>query len=203
MDYTNQLINTGKLNDVGAYTRTNVASSYRAGFEIEAGFQILKNLTLQLNFTYSRNRIANFTEYYDNYDTGLQDSIVHGETDISYSPDAIGGFTISYSPLKNLFFDLTGKLVSQQFLDNTSNANRILKPFFTNDFRVRYSVMIKKLVKIDLNMVVNNFTNRMYEPNGYTYSYVYGGALTTSNNYYPMAGINVMGGIVVTVGDLK
>lgn len=203
MDYTNQLINTGKLNDVGAYTRTNVASSYRAGFEIEAGFQILKNLTLQLNFTYSRNRIANFTEYYDNYDTGLQDSIVHGETDISYSPDAIGGFTISYSPLKNLFFDLTGKLVSQQFLDNTSNANRILKPFFTNDFRVRYSVMIKKLVKIDLNVVVNNFTNRMYEPNGYTYSYVYGGALTTSNNYYPMAGINVMGGIVVTVGDLK
>ncbi len=203
MDYTNQLINTGKLNDVGAYTRTNVASSYRAGFEIEAGFQILKNLTLQLNFTYSRNRIANFTEYYDNYDTGLQDSIVHGETDISYSPDAIGGFTISYSPLINLFFDLTGKLVSQQFLDNTSNANRILKPFFTNDFRVRYSVMIKKLVKIDLNVVVNNFTNRMYEPNGYTYSYVYGGALTTSNNYYPMAGINVMGGIVVTVGDLK
>lgn len=203
MDYTNQLINTGKLNDVGAYTRTNVASSYRAGFEIEAGFQILKNLTLNLNFTYSRNRIADFIEYYDNYDTGVQDSIIHGETDISYSPDAIGGFTISYSPVKNLYFELTGKFVSQQFMDNTSNEGRILKPFFTNDFRVRYGVTIKKLVKIDLNVVVNNFTNRLYEPNGYTYSYVYGGALTTSNNYYPMAGINVMGGIVVTVGDFK
>jgi iron complex outermembrane receptor protein len=203
MDYTNQLINTGKLNAVGANTRTNVASSYRAGLEIEAGFQILKNLTLNLNFTYSRNRIQNFVEYYDNYDTGIQDSIVHGETDISYSPDAIGGFTISYSPVKNLYFDLTGKFVSQQFLDNTSNQGRILKPFFTNDFRVRYGVTIKKLVKVDFNVVLNNFTNRLYEPNGYTYSYVYGGALTTSNNYFPMAGINLMGGIVVTVGDFK
>jgi len=203
MDYTNQLVNTGKLNDVGAYTRTNAASSYRAGFEIEAGFQILKNLTLNLNFTYSRNRISNFVEYFDNYDTGVQDSVVYTETDISYSPDAIGGFTISYSPVKNLYFDLTGKFVSQQFMDNTSNQNRILKPFFTNDFRVRYGILIKGVVKIDLNVVVNNFTNRLYEPNGYTYSYVYGGAFTTSNNFYPMAGLNLMGGIVVTVGDLK
>lgn len=203
MDYTNQLVNTGKLNDVGAYTRTNAANSYRAGFEIEAGFQILKNLTLNLNFTYSRNRIQNFVEYYDNYDTGVQDSVIYTETDISFSPDAIGGFTISYSPVKNLYFDLTGKFVSQQFMDNTSNQNRILKPFFTNDFRVRYGVLIKNLVKVDFNLVVNNFTNRLYEPNGYTYSYVYGGVTTTSNNYYPMAGINVMGGIVVTVGDLK
>lgn len=203
MDYSNQLINTGKLNAVGAYTRTNVESSYRAGFEIEAGFQILKNFTLNLNFTYSRNRIQNFVEYYDNYDTGVQDSIIHGETDISFSPDALGGFTISYSPVKNLHFDLVGKFVSQQFLDNTSNATRILKPFFTNDFRVRYGVLIKNLVKIDFNVVVNNMTNRMYTPNGYSYSYVSGGALTTSNNFYPMAGINVMGGIVVTVGDAK
>ena len=203
MDYTDQLINTGKLNDVGAYTRVNVASSFRAGFEIEAGFQVLKNLTLNLNFTYSKNKIQNFTEYYDNYDTGVQDSIVHGQTDIAYSPDAIGGFTISYSPVKNLWFDLTGKLVSQQFMDNTSNQGRILKPFFTNDFRIRYGVVIRKMVKVDFNVVVNNFTNRMYEPNGYTYSYVYGGALYTSNNFYPMAGINVMGGIVVTVADFR
>ncbi len=203
MDYSNQLINTGKLNDVGAYTRTNVESSYRAGFELEAGFQILKNLTLNLHFTYSRNRIQNFVEYYDNYDTGFQDSVVYEETDISFSPDAIGGFTISYSPVKNLFFDLTGKFVTQQFLDNTSNQNRILQPFFTNDFRIRYGVTIKKVVKIDFNVVVNNFTNRLYEPNGYTYSYVSGGALVTSNNYYPMAGINVMGGVMVSIGDFK
>jgi iron complex outermembrane receptor protein len=203
MDYSNQLVNTGKLNSVGAYTRTNVASSYRAGFEIEAGFQILKNLTLNLHFTYSRNRIQNFVEYFDNYDTGVQDSVVYKETDISYSPDAMGGFTITYSPVKNLFFDLTGKFVSQQFMDNTSNQSRILRPFFTNDFRVRYAILIKSLVKIDLNVVVNNFTNRLYEPNGYTYSYVYGGALVTSNNFYPMAGINLMGGLSITVGDFK
>ena len=34
MYYEDQLVNTGKLNDVGAYIRTNVDESYRTGVEI-------------------------------------------------------------------------------------------------------------------------------------------------------------------------
>ena len=37
---------------------------------------------------------------------------------------------------------------------------------------------------------VNNILDVKYEPNGYTYSYIYSGATTTSNNYFPMAGRN-------------
>src|SRR5690606_31838293 len=36
MFYRDQLILTGKINDVGAYTRSNVDESYRAGIELEA-----------------------------------------------------------------------------------------------------------------------------------------------------------------------
>ena len=42
---------------------------------------------------------------------------------------------------------------------------------------------------------VMNIFDEMYEPNGYTFSYYYGGSLQTENFYYPMAGINFMVGI--------
>ena len=42
MDYTNQLVPTGKLNNVGAYIRNNVKKSFRKGIEIE-GFTKIKD----------------------------------------------------------------------------------------------------------------------------------------------------------------
>lgn len=197
MDYTNQLVQTGKINDVGAYTRTNAPSSYRLGIEISGAVNILKSLKLSANFTFSQNKIRDFTEFIDNYDTGVQDTVRHGTTDISFSPDFISGFTLSWSPVKRLEMDITGKFVSRQFMDNTSNTGRSLDPYFTNNFQVRYTLPIKKMFEIGFNLVVNNFTNRMYAPNGYTFSYTYGGTLTTENWYYPQAGINMMGGITL------
>ena len=40
MLYKNQLVLTGKINDVGSYTRINVPNSYRAGIELQAGADI-------------------------------------------------------------------------------------------------------------------------------------------------------------------
>ena len=77
MNYTNQLVLTGQINDVGGYTRTNAESSYRAGVEIEAGYLIFDNLSVTANITFSQNRIQQFTEYVDNYDTYIQDEIKH------------------------------------------------------------------------------------------------------------------------------
>ena len=37
----------------------------------------------------------------------------------------------------------------------------------------------------------------MYTPNGYTFSYVAGGALTTENFYYPMAPANFVFGVTI------
>ena len=56
MDYTDQLILTGKVNDVGSYTRSNIKESYRTGIEIEAAVQFYQKLVLQGNFTLSENK---------------------------------------------------------------------------------------------------------------------------------------------------
>ena len=45
--------------------------------------------------------------------------------------------------------------------------------------------------------MLNNVLNKAYESNGYTYSYIYGGANTTQNFYYPQAGFNWLLGVNV------
>ena len=57
MNYTNQLVITGQINNVGEAIRTNVAKSYRAGLEIQGGIQINNNLKLAANVTISKNKI--------------------------------------------------------------------------------------------------------------------------------------------------
>lgn len=201
MDYTNQLILTGKINDVGAYTRINIPKSYRLGVELLGSLKPLHWFSFSTNMAFSMNRIQNFTEYYDNYDTGMQDSVFHGTTDIAFSPWAVGGFTFTFTPIKNFDIELTGKYVERQFLDNTSQLSRSLDPFFVNDFRMRYSLDFKSGMYMRFNFMIVNLTNRMYAPNGYTFSYIWGGMLTTENYLYPQAGIHVMGGI--TLGFAK
>ena len=49
--------------------------------------------------------------------------------------------------------------------------------------------------EVAFTLQVNNIFNKRYEPNGYTFSYIYGGSMTTENFFYPMAGTNVMVGL--------
>jgi len=77
MNYINQLVLTGQINDVGSYTRTNVPNSYRLGIELQASAQLSKCFNVVGNLTFSQNKIKSYTEYIDNYDNGGQDAIAH------------------------------------------------------------------------------------------------------------------------------
>ncbi|MGV3529370.1 MAG: TonB-dependent receptor [Flavisolibacter sp.] len=194
MKYKDQLVLTGKINDVGAYTRSNIDDSYRLGVELEAAATPLTWLRLAGNLALSRNKVRNFQEFVDDYDNGGQKSFSYNETDISYSPGVVGAATISFLPRPFLSFDLLSKYVGKQYLDNTSNENRKLNPYFTEDARVKYTLQ-KFSGALDLVLQVNNIFNKLYEPNGYTFSYYYGNELATENYYFPMAGTNWMVGL--------
>jgi iron complex outermembrane receptor protein len=192
MHYTDQLVQTGRINDVGAYTRVNVPTSYRLGLELQWEWQIHKRLTWAANVAWSRNRIGNFTEAVDNYDTGTQDLIAHGETDIAFSPEWVGGTSLSYNPWKGLRATWTTKFVGPQYLDNTSNPDRMLKGWTTSGIRLGYTLSWRFFREVELAVQLNNIFNQLYEANGYTFSYVYGAQTTTENFYYPQAGFNYM-----------
>ena len=68
MHYTDQLVLTGQINDVGDYTRRNVDISYRSGLELEAAYRLSNKLSVTGNTTISSNKIKAFSEYVDNYD---------------------------------------------------------------------------------------------------------------------------------------
>jgi len=201
MKYKDQLVLTGQINDVGAYTRTNIPNSYRLGIELQGSSMINKWLKAAANLTLSRNRIKNFTEYIDAYDASYnwtgQNTKFYKESAISFSPDVIGAATVTFIPVKQLNIDLLSKYAGKQYLDNTENESRKLHPYFTEDVRAIYSFSKSWLKNVDLIFQVNNVFNKKYEPNGYTFSYYVASDLTTENYYYPMAGTNWMFGVNV------
>ena len=197
MYYNNQLILTGKINDVGAYTRINVPKSYRLGVELQASAAPAEWLNISGNISLSRNKIKRSTEYIDNYDNGRQKEIAHEDKTISFSPSIVSAVTTSFSPSKNFEVSFLSKYVGRQYLDNTEDVHRSLKPYYVQDLLMKYQIKNKYFTGVDVIAQVNNLFNKKYEPNGYTFSYIYNGALTTENFYYPMAGTNVMLGINV------
>ena len=192
MNYKNQLVLTGKVNDVGAYVRTNIPKSYRFGLELQGSARITDWLSGSANITWSRNRINNFTEFYDDYDNGGQKSVAYRSTDISFSPALTGAGTLTIMPVKNAEINVLGKYVGKQYLDNTSNNDRSLQAFYVQDLRFSYTLRRFIFKESNLVFMVNNVFDKKYEPNGYTFSYLAGGAVTTENYYYPMAGVNFM-----------
>jgi iron complex outermembrane recepter protein len=192
MKYQDQLVLTGKVNDVGAYTRTNIPHSYRLGIELQGNAKITDWLNASANISWSHNRIENFTEYFDDYDNGGQKSITHESTDISFSPSVVGAAVVNLIPVKNGEISFLSKYVSRQYLDNTSNTSRTLNEYFVQDLKFSYTLKRFIFKEAGVIFLVNNVFNKKYEPNGYTYSYLAGGALTTENYYYPMAGTNFM-----------
>ena len=195
MRYKDQLVLTGMINDVGAYTRINVPNSYRAGIELQGGYVFSNWLNAAANLTLSRNKIKAFTEYVDDFDWGGQKAIAHIDTDIAFAPAVIGGATINILPVKNLELGLISKYVGKQYMDNTQNSSRQLNEFYTQDFRAILHIENKLFNQWNITAQVNNIFNRKYEPNGYTYSYVLGGTVTADNYYFPMAGTNFMVGV--------
>ena len=198
MNYENQLINTGKVNDVGAYTRINVDESYRLGIELAAIVRPFDELDVHAGFTYSENKIASFTEYVDNYDNYdengnmIQDVIGHTDTDMAFSPNVIGNVGVTYRPFDGLALNWMTKYVGDQFLDNTSNQDRKIDAFTYSNVSLNYTIEDLVFKSITLGVQCNNILDAKYQNNGYTWGYIAGGQRTVENFYYPQAGRNFM-----------
>ncbi len=195
MQYHNQLVLIGNINDVGAYPRTNINKSYRAGIELQGTVKCSNHVNIAANLTLSENKIDNFTELIDDYDNGGTIKNQYNKTDISFSPAVVGGGSINIIPVKNAEISLISKYVSRQYMDNTSQQSRSLNPYYVQDIRLTYAMPEFRFLKSTTFILqLNNVLNKKYEANGYTSSYFDRG-LTTENYYFPMATFNCMAGV--------
>lgn len=204
MKYKNQLILTGKINDVGSYARINVDFSYRAGIELTGRYRPVYWLQASANATFSQNKIKTITQYFDDYDNGNQQKETFTNTDLSFSPSTVAGAALTFEPFtlpaqtQHFYIDLLQKYVGRQYLDNTQNKLKSINPYALTDTRLRYQFTTGSFKDISLIVMVNNLFNKKYENNGYTFSYLYEGVLTTENYYFPQAGTNWSVGLTFT-----
>ena len=192
MFYHDQLILTGKINNVGATILTNVPKSYRQGIEIETGIQIFENLNWYENLTISRNIIPVFEDLTDNWDNSLQDKEILKNKTISFSPSIIAGSVIDYYPFNNFHLSLNTKYVGKQYIDNTQNTERMLKAYLVQNISFLYTIKSKIFKEMTCQFVVNNLFDKMYETNAWVYKYIEEGSLHVMDGYFPQAGINCM-----------
>ena len=195
MDYKNQLVQTGKLNDVGVPVRTNVQNSYRMGLEIISSWQLHDDIQWDANLTLSRNKIQNFRQVLYAYtpDGTEVKTKNYSNTDIAFSPPVIGNSEFTFEPFTNVTASLQTKYVGSQYLDNTSNPNRKINNYLINDLQLTYTLEdFWNFSEAELDLMVNNLLDVRYESNGYTFSYYLGNELVNQNYYYPQAGVHYM-----------
>jgi len=217
MDYRDQLVLDGRINDVGAYIRTNVPRSYRAGIEIEAATRIGEGLMLSGNAAFSRNKVQEFSEYRDNWDSGEQDVIRHENTNLAFSPPVVARAEAIWDMLPagkthHLSVSLAGKYVGKQFLDNTGNDATTLPAWFFSDLRLNYDLMGVVGKRAGIILSVNNLFDARYSANGWVYRFTSAGYDERPDNpytrlesnglyhqagFFPQAGRNVMGTISI------
>ena len=191
MDYNNQLILTGKISEIGEALTTNIKDSYRMGIELTGGVSITHWLDWNGNVTLSRNKIKNFTQYIDNWDTGGQNSKYLGTTDIAFSPGIIANSMFDFN-LKGFSASFNSQFVGRQYIDNSSDKGRSIDPYFVNSLRVGYVFKPKFIKEIGVDVTINNLFNEQYETNAWVYSYIENGTLKKDDGYFTQAGTSAM-----------
>jgi iron complex outermembrane receptor protein len=171
MQYKNQLILTGELNDVGSAVRVNIPDSYRRGIEFTGAVKLMDKLTWSFNTTLSQNKIASFNKFVDNWDTYGLDEENYSNTDIAFSPSIIAGSQLIFSAINSteigkLDFAFISKYVGDQFIDNTSSEFAKLDEYFVHDFRINY--LIKN---IEISAWIRNLLNQNYISNAWVYRF--------------------------------
>ncbi|MBP6557553.1 MAG: TonB-dependent receptor, partial [Flavobacterium sp.] len=198
MNYLNQLVLTGALNDVGSPIFTNSGKSYRLGLEIESVIAITDKLILNPNVTLSQNKNRDFNFQRD----GVLQNL--GSTTIAFSPNVVVGNSIAFLPVKDFQIALLSKFVGEQYMGNIDSQKSKLEAYFVNDLNASYEWKINKRVKsIIFSALVNNLFDLEYESNGYFYTYdddwSNPGSVTTLEGagFYPQSGINFLAGMTL------
>jgi iron complex outermembrane receptor protein len=196
MLYKDQLINTGKVNDVGSPVRENIDESYRRGIELSGTYAFSKKIELLANITLSQNKIIGFEEEFE-YTKSNGDNVStyrKANTNIAFSPSITANSELIVRPLKDLEIGFQSRYIGKQYLDNSEREFKSLESYIVSDLRIEYNIPIKTVREIKIMARVNNIFSEKYSSNGYTYSYAYQGIIT-ENFLFPQAFRNYMIGL--------
>ena len=166
MQYKDQLVLTGSIDDVGTPVRENSGESYRMGLEVETVFNLSDKISILANSAFSDNKNKNFV-------TSLNGELVNlGKTNISFSPEIVSSLNLLYSPKENMEFSILNKYVGEQYMSNTDSVFSKLDAYSVLDFNFNYNFKNTFFFsEIVLSAIVSNLFGTEYVSNGYYYTY--------------------------------
>ncbi|MEG1610995.1 MAG: TonB-dependent receptor [Alistipes sp.] len=202
MNYKDQLVKTGQINDNYDALNINVADSYRRGIELSAAARFTKWFTLGANATFSQNRIKDYTNKVADWDGGYNETYM-GTTTISYSPNVISSaiFDFHIAGFEAVF---NTQYVSDQYFTNYKNDNMKLDAYCTTNLNLGYTFHTRNAKSVRLGLAIYNLFDANYCTNGYGYSEYYAdkdGQPKTQHDtayYFPQAPVNVLANVTVT-----
>ncbi len=210
MDYDNQLVSTGALNSVGAYIRTNIEDSYRAGIELDIQGSFADRLIeLGANTTLSQNRIGAYTAFLDvfnaDFDWQGTEEVAINDQPLAFSPAVTGAAQIGVNVWKKqkeqqLNITLLSKYVGKQHIDNTGNELATLPAYNFTNLRAMLSGQFKAGPEWNMNLTLRNIFNQKYASNAWAYGYIdeSSGDVSYLLGLYPQAGTNYLLGFQLT-----
>jgi iron complex outermembrane receptor protein len=178
MDYRNQFVLTGELNDIGEMIASNDNSgkSYRMGVELEAAWQPVNWFRWDANATWSRNRAKDWTVTIDDSPVNL------GDTPLSFSPEILFNnlFTFNY---KAFTASVQSQYVGEQYLTNTGfkdyltqddngkdvRVSMMLDDYFTTNLNLAYRLKLPKMgiKEATVGVTLYNLFSAKYDNNGW------------------------------------
>lgn len=193
MQYKDQLVPTGMVNDGGDALNINIPKSYRCGAELSAAWQATRWFTLGGNATWSRNKIEHYVDL-------LADSPTYGEDlgmrTIAYSPDWIAGAFLDFHA-RGFEAVVRTKYVGKQYFTNDENSALSLDSYCVTDLDLAYTLRTGKVRSVRFGVTLCNLFDQKYESNGYGYSYMSDGQRVDAAFYFPQAPLHVLANVTV------
>ncbi len=179
MNYRNQYVLTGKLNDIGEMIASNDNSgkSYREGIEIEAAWKPANWFKWDVNSTLSHNMNKDWI-----ITTESNENVNIGDTHTAFSPDFIFNniFTFLY---KGFNASIQSQYIGEQYLTNsnfktmrcndedgnTTWETIMLDSHFTTNLNLAYNFNLKKagIKSATIGITLYNIFNAKYDNNGW------------------------------------
>lgn len=201
MEFRDEIALTGELSEIGLPVRRNVDRSYRRGVEFDLTWRTLSSLRLQATANFSRNRIAEWVQFYDVYDTdgawvGAQ-PVVHRDVPPLVSPGVVANLAATWTPVNWLSLGSAARYTGRAHLDNTGNDAFTTPSWFSMDASA--TIDLRRLMPFattgtpQLRIRIDNLldNDRLYA-SGYSYLYYQRDALGLDRlegirYYYPQA----------------
>ena len=177
MDYKDQFVLTGEIDQIGEAITRNMPKSYRLGIELETAVKPVDWFRWDVNATWSKNQVKGIT-------VQLADKSVAdlGNQPLAFSPDWIANniFTFNYKGLKA---SIQSQYVSDQYLTNTgfksyktlddnekpTEVSMMLDGHFTTNIDLSYNFKLPKygIKDVTVGVTLYNLFSAEYDNNGW------------------------------------